>query len=328
MTTSTLTERFALLHPTEQALIAILALMGPISSRSRMMDYLAKADLKSPKGKGYNGKSMDALLAELVQQGLVEHPKAEDFRCASGLIETAINQAVSSGALDALCTGIEIVEKCSEYAGHISLGSYLQGIRLLRLALIRGRDRSTTQRYLIACANFPDFRKQHPYIEICGTSFHPRFMALLHPEMQEVVTAALLQDAMLDLHKSHPVVAYAESVFKSKTPGAHAAFFIAIYAEHALLSGQFEQAEAILANRSEGQCLALHAAIALLRGNLEPAIDGFEVALKAFRATSAKRTSVFGGLMGFLHVLALMRSPHEKHKKKALRLCQQINPSS
>ena len=99
MTTSTLTERFALLHPTEQALIAILALMGPISSRTKLMNYLAAADLKSPKGTGYNGKSMDALLAELVQQGLVEHPDSEDYRCAPGLIEIAINHAVSSGSL-------------------------------------------------------------------------------------------------------------------------------------------------------------------------------------------------------------------------------------
>jgi superfamily II DNA or RNA helicase len=318
MNTSTLTERFALLHPTEQALIAILALMGPTSSRTRLMNYLAMANLKSPKGTGYNGKGMDALLAELVQQGLVEHSNSEDFRCPVGLIEDAVNHAASSGQFDALCTGMEIAEKCSEYGGYVSLGSYQQGIRLLRLALIRGRDRSTAQRYLNACANFPDFRKQHPYIEICSTSFHPRLMALLHPEMQEVATAGLLQDAMLGLHESKPFLAYAESLFKSKTPGTHISFFIAIYAEQALLSGQFDQAEAILSNRSEGQCLALHSAITLLRGQLEPSIDGFEAALKAFRTTSVKRTSVFTGLTGFLHILALMRSPHEKHKKEAL----------
>jgi hypothetical protein len=67
MNTSTLAERFALLHPTEQALTAILVLMGPINSRTRLMNYRAEANLKSPKGTGYNGKSMDALLAQLVQ---------------------------------------------------------------------------------------------------------------------------------------------------------------------------------------------------------------------------------------------------------------------
>ena len=318
MNTPTLTERFALLHPTEQALISILALMGPVNSRSRLMEYLAKANLKSPRGTGYNGNSMDALLSELVQQGLVKYAEPEGYRCAAGLVDTAINNAFASGKFDSLCAAFESGEKFSDYGHQVYFSSYGQGIRVLQQALIRGFDRDAVHKYLVACASFPDFRKRHPYVEICGQPFNARFMALLHPEMQEAVLATLLQDAMLGLRESQPIAAYAQSVFKGKAPGTHLPGFVAIYAEFFLLSGQLDQAEDILANRPEGPCLALHSAVALLRGKLEPAIDGFEAALKAFRATSAKRTSVFSGLTGFLHVLALLRSPHEKHQKKAL----------
>ena len=48
MNTLTLAERFAQLHPTEKTLVSILALMGSMDTRSRLVDYLAKANLKSP----------------------------------------------------------------------------------------------------------------------------------------------------------------------------------------------------------------------------------------------------------------------------------------
>ncbi|MDP3651491.1 MAG: DEAD/DEAH box helicase [Rhodoferax sp.] len=318
MKPSTLTERFALRHPTEQALVSILALMGPINSRSRLMEYLAKANLKSPKGTGYNGNSMDALLAELVLQGLIAHTSAGEYQCAPALVDTAIHSAITRAQLDSLCAAVESIERISSYAGQIRFANYQQGIRALRRALISGKDRDTVSKYLVACSDFSAFRRQHPYVDICGRPFTERFMALLHPEMQEAVLATLLQDAMLGLRESKPIVAYAESVFKGKAPGTHRPGFIAMYAEYVLLSGQFDQAENILANRPEGPCLALHSAMALLRGKLEPAIDGFEAALKAFRATSMKRTNVFSGLTGFLHMLALLRSAQEKHHKKAL----------
>ena len=318
MNTSTLAERFVLLHPTEKALISILALMGPIASRSRLMEYLASANMKSPKGIGYNIKSMDALLSELVRQNLIEHTGTDAYQCAPAMIDIAIHSAISGAQLDRLCAAVESVERISIYSNRVFFTNYPQGLRALRLALIRGCDRDTASKYLMACSGYSEFRELHPYVAICNRPFNVRFMTLLHPEMQEVVLATLLQDAMLGLRPSKPIVAYAQSLFKGKTPGTHRPGFIAMYAESALLAGQFDQAGDILANRPEGQCLALHSAMALLRGQLEPAIDGFEAALKAFRATSAKRTSFFSGLSGFFHVLALLRSPHEKHQKKAL----------
>ncbi len=317
MNTSSLPERFAQLHPTEKSLISILALMGPTNSRSRLMEYLAKAGLKSPQGTGYNIKSMSALLDELMLQGLVEQSPPENYCCASALVETAIRHVVSTGQLADLCSAIQSSEHFYDRGGYVSFNNYAQGIRLLRLAMLQGLDRAAVQKYLIPCANFSDYRKQHPYVHICGEPFHPGFMALLHPEMQEVVTATLLQNSMLALHNAQPIVAYAQALFKSKAPGTHYAVFIAMYAEHALLSGQFKQVEDLLVNRLEGSCVAVHSAVELLRGDLDVAIDGFEVALKAFRATSAKRTSVYSGLVGFLHMLALLRSPNEKHRKKA-----------
>ncbi len=202
-----------------------------------------------------------------------------------------------------LCAAVESTEKNSSYGGQIHFSNYQQGIRTLRRALINGHDRDTVSKYLVPCSAYSDFHKQHPYIEICGRPFNARFMALLRPEMQEAVLATLLQDAMLGLREFQPIAAYAQSVFKGKAPGTHLSGLVAIYAEFFVLSGLLDQAEDILANRPEGRCLALHSAIALLRGKLEPAIDGFEAALKVFRASSVKRTSVFSGLAGFLHVL-------------------------
>ena len=317
MHASTLAERFVLLHPTEKALISILALMGPIASRSRLMEYLASAGLKSPKGTGYNTKSMDALLSELVRYKLIEHTGADAYQCAPTMMDMAIHSATSGAQLERLCAAVESVEKISTYSNRVYFTNYQQGLRALRLALVKGEGRDTVQQYLVACSAYPEFRALHPYVAICNRPFNVHWVALLHPEMQEVVMATLLQDAMLRLHGSKPIVAYAESLFKGKEPGTHRPGFIAMYAESALLAGQFDQAEGILAQRTEGPCLALHSAIALLRGKLEPAVDGFDAALKAFRTTSPKRTDVFSGLTGFLHVLALLRSPHEKQQKKA-----------
>jgi hypothetical protein len=317
MNTSSLPERFAQLHPTEKSLISILALMGPTDTRSRLIEYLAKAGLKSPKGTGYNIQGISTLLTELMLLNLVEQSPADNYCCPADLVETAIGYVVSTGQLEKLCSAIQSSEHFYDRGGYVSFNNYAQGIRLLRLAMLQGLDRAAVQKYLIPCANFSDFRKQHPYVHICGEPFHPGFMALLHPEMQEVVTATLLQNSMLALHNAQPIVAYAQALFKSKAPGTHYAVFIAMYAEHALLSGQFKQVEDLLVNRLEGSCVAVHSAVELLRGDLDVAIDGFEAALKAFRATSAKRTSVYSGLVGFLHMLALLRSPNEKHRKKA-----------
>ena len=57
MNTSSLPERFAQLHPTEKSLISILALMGPTDTRSRLIEYLAKAGLKSPKARVTTSKA-------------------------------------------------------------------------------------------------------------------------------------------------------------------------------------------------------------------------------------------------------------------------------
>ena len=317
MNPSTQAARFALLHPTEKALVSALALMGPTSSRSRLMQWLAKANLKSPKGTGYNIKSMDAMLDDLMRQGLVEPAPPDSYRCVVDLVETAIGHIVSTGQLTDLCRAMESTENFYTRGGYFSFNNFEQGIRLLRLAMIQGQGRAAVQKYLMPCANFPDFRKQHPYVHICGEPFHPGFMALLHPEMQEVVLATLLQHSMLQLNNAQALVVYAQALFNGKAPGTHDAVFIAMVAEHALLSGQLDKAQAIVAGRTEGHCLALQSAVVLLRGELEPAIVGFEAALKTFRTTSAKRNSVFSGLVGFLHVLALLRSPNEKHQKKA-----------
>ena len=296
---SHLTVRFAPLHATEKALISILALMGPSASRSRLMEYLASANLKSPKGTGYNISSIDAVLSELVRLGLIEHTSAGAYQCAPALIEAAINSAISNAQFDRLCAAVESVERISVYGNQIYFPNYTKCIHALRLALIRGGDRGSVSKYLMACSAYPDFRQMHPYVEIFGRPFNARFLALLHPEMQEVVLAALLQDAMLRLQEAKTVAAYAQNLFKSKSPGTHSAPFTAMYAEHALLTGQFDLCQDVLVNRLDGANVALHSAIALLRGNLDLAIGGFEAALKAFRANSAVRTSVFTGLSAF-----------------------------
>lgn len=313
-----LTERFAALHPTEKALISLLALMGSVASRSRLMVYLAKANLKSPQNIGYNISSIDATLASLMQLGLIEQNKAADYQCAPALIETAISSAVASAQLDTLCAAIESIEKVKIYGSQVYFADYQQGIRTLRLAMIRGYDRNSLDKYLNACSNHSEFSELHPFVAICNRPFNVRFMALLSPEMQEVVLGTLLQDTMLSLQKAQALTAYAQQLFESKAPGTHRRAFIAMYAEYLLLSGQFNRVEDVLINRLEGSCVALHCAMELLRGDLKQVISGFEIALKNFRSTSALRTSVFTGLSGFLHVLALLRSPDEKHKKKAL----------
>lgn len=65
---------------------------------------------------------------------------------------------------------------------------------------------------------------------------------------------------------------------------------------------------------------ALRSAIALLTGHLPAAIDGFEAALKLRRFETGSRSTFFLGLLGYLHVLALLRSDDGKLNKKAQTL--------
>jgi hypothetical protein len=145
--------------------------------------------------------------------------------------------------------------------------------------------------------------------------FDAAFFALLQPLVQEAVLLVLLPDSLNRLESTQAMNLCAQHLLA--LPGVHNPQFVTSYAQHLLLCGQLDTLQALAGSLHDEAGQAFRSAAWLLRGDVDGATQGFEVALKALRKNSGRSTVNFNGLCGYLHALALLRSADPKLKTRA-----------
>jgi hypothetical protein len=130
-----LTERHAALTDVQKAILTLLALVGATPGKTRLVNYLREARIKSPAGSAYTNPTLDPTLTELLHMGLIEQVAGGDFRCHPTVQTLALQ---CQGRRNwALCAAVDQVS-ASTASATINASNY-ETLVLLRMAMLVGR---------------------------------------------------------------------------------------------------------------------------------------------------------------------------------------------
>ena len=311
---------FDALELPEKAILALLALVGDPLGRTAILDHMVAAGVTDMQGQPFTALTLDDPLLKLERLAFTTAVMGRGYTCNARLRWPAIRAAIGAHLLDDLCKAYEALNPMRQnWNGAYEPRSYRHGVARLRMALLRGRPPQDVMPLLAACMVCYEAAQLHPVVDIFTRPFEAGMLLLVHPLLQDDVLMLLLQHTQREPALAPQVRGYAERhvqrrMAAGQPPGP--ALRLAL-AEHAILCGKLADAARFLEGMEGAlpQCLA--SAIALLRGDVNGAIAGFEAALKAIRRESGKRKHLFQGIAGHLYVLALLRNGEPKQLKAA-----------
>jgi hypothetical protein len=315
MNATALTDNYIHLSESQQAIVATLALVGPTPGKTRLLEYLREARFKSDAGIVYTSVTIEPVLAGLQIAGWIDKSPDNDLLCAKSAQTVALKTALRQDNFDRICSAVDSVARVNFTHGTVFPRNYRNAVMLLRMALLRGRTQTEVQACLDACAEHFDFYQAPPYLDMFGRPFDASFLALLQPWAQETILTTLLPDGLASLTAVAPLMTTAKQLLD--LPGEHNRRLLTLYAQHSVLCGQLESAQALVEPLGVAFGPAMQGALALFKNNVPEAAATFEVALKQMRQETGRASSVFPGLLGYLLVLALLRSGDARLLKKA-----------
>jgi superfamily II DNA or RNA helicase len=294
----------------QMLVLAMLALAGEPMGKKRLHEHLAPLFDAS-----FTEDALAEDLAAMRAQGLVGDMVGRGVVIAPDAAWPAIQAAHEEGALEGLSACYwKMAAVRMDWQGKPVLRSYRQGIALLRIALLLGDGPKQVAPLLEACLRCHEAAYLHPLVEICARPFEPELIERINPALRDDVLAVLVSNAQREPASAPAVRAYAEDHVAGN--GGSMALRTAL-AEHLILCGRLDDAARLLHDLDDSALHFFNSVIALLHGDTDVALAGFDKALKALRRETGKRKAVFGGIGGHLYVAALLRSGDPKHQKSA-----------
>ncbi|GAB3458906.1 hypothetical protein GCM10027321_15410 [Massilia terrae] len=304
----TLREAFDGCSARQKDILAILALLGEPLGRSRLATFFAMLD------ESVTGVALADDLAHLQQLGLVTQVSGRGAVIAADASWPALERVLKERRLSELwAIYLEETPLRMDWQGNPVLRSYRQGTALLRIALLAGEGPKTVNSLLDACLRCHEAAYLHPLVEICARPFDPGIIERINPVLRDDVLAVIMSQAQRDPDRAPAIRDYA---LDHMAQGASMALRVAL-AEHLVLCGRLDEAEALLHDLDDSADLLFRAVLLLLRDELAPALDTFDKALKALRRETGKRKAIFEGIGGHLYVTGLLRSNDPRHLKAA-----------
>jgi len=296
--------------------LSALALYGEPIGKTRLLNYLSSAKIKTEDGKAFTSESLTKALTKLKQQGILSagtagYSLSSKFQAAHPkFLETALIKAIQEGYFDQLCQAVQKHAVIAHrWDGLPYVRSYAQALSNLRLSLLSGQPPATVRPWLKAALAHQKPTDSHPFIQLCAQPFHSVLFERLHPSVQSMVLASCLTE-IPDWHDSETI-----SIIRTlaeKGDLNHSELRQAL-AWDRIFCGRLDEVLPLFSTPQPLFTAVLH----LLRGELSSALPQFEVALKTLRKETGKRSAILTGVGGYLYVLALLRSPHSKHQKQA-----------
>ncbi|WP_317203137.1 DEAD/DEAH box helicase [Janthinobacterium sp.] len=336
MTAPQLLSEFSALDEHEQMIMALLAIVGEPVGKHAVYEHLQRAHINEPDGTHFRLAVVLESLQRLLRLAMISEVVGRGFSVGAQLAWPAMRAAMRAHRFDDLCEAIETINPVRRnWDGYVELRSYRQGVARLRIALLRGQAPQQVLPILSACMACYEAAQLHPLIEICARPFEAAMLEHIHPLLQDEILAILIGHAQREPATAPPLRAFcARHLERRLAAGETAAPQLCMaLAEHAIVCGQLEQADALLESAQGGFALFLRSVVAQLRGEQDAALAGFEEALKLLRRETGKRKLCFAGIGGHLYVLALLRGAEAKQLKAAesyleLALRAQPNPDS
>ncbi|MFC0252395.1 DEAD/DEAH box helicase [Massilia consociata] len=291
----------------EAAILALLALGGEPMGRQRILEHLMAAGLALPP------EQWAAELARLRDAGFIADAGERGVTIAPQAVWPALRHALDGELFAALRAAYERVTPLRrDWQGTPVLRSYRQGLALLRMALLAGESGTAVTPLLAACLRCHEASYLHPLVEVCARPFDPALIERIDPALRDGVLAVLVQHAQREPGIAPAIRSAAEAHAAQGDPSI--ALRTAL-AEHLVLCGRLDSAQALLVEVDDAAGLFLRSVIALLRDDPETGLPGVEQALKQLRRETGKRKAIFEGIGAHLYLAALLRSNQPAHLK-------------
>ncbi|MBD8532024.1 MULTISPECIES: DEAD/DEAH box helicase [unclassified Massilia] len=289
-------------------LLGLLALAGEPMGRTRIFSCLNRIY-----GAGFNEKASNADIDAMRDAALLAEVTGRGFIIASDAAWPALRAVLETGDLQEIAAAYmaEMPMKV-DWQGKPVLRSYRQGVALLRLFLISGKDKSYVAPLLTTVLACHEAAYLHPLVDICARPFQPDLVDRIHPTLIDDVLAILINQVQRDPDAAPVIRTYTED----HVAHGHASMELRVaLAEHLILCGRLDDAATLLQDLDDSAALFYRSVLLLLRDHIDEALAGFDAALKQLRRETGRRKQVFAGIGGHLYVAALLRRGDAKHQK-------------
>ncbi|WP_312547361.1 DEAD/DEAH box helicase [Massilia sp.] len=288
--------------------LGLLAIAGEPVGRKRVHECL-----KLIYDAAFTEKASNEDLSTLRDNGLIREVTGRGFVIEPELAWPMLHAMLDADELETLALAyLHEMPLRIDWQGRPVLRSYRQGVALLRLALIEGKDAAHVTPLLTACLACHEAAYSHPLVDICARPFEPELVDRIHPKLRDDVLAVLIAHVQREPAAASDIRTYVERHVAHG--GASMALRVSL-AEHLILCGRLDDAGTLLAELDDSAALFYRSVILLLRDQLDEALSGFEAALKLLRRETGKRKAIFAGIGGHLYVAALLRRGDAKHQK-------------
>ena len=288
--------------------LGLLALAGEPMGRKRIFDCLK---LLYPGS--FTESASNADLASLHEHGLIQEVTGRGFIIVPAASWPALKAVIDNDEIENLAAAyLHDMPIRMDWQGRPVLRSYRQGVALLRLALVTGKDSAYVGPLLAACLACHEAAYSPPFVDICARPFEPELLDHIHPHVREGVLAVLIHHAQREVEVAADIRAYTERHVAQG--GASMGLRVAL-AEHLILCGRLDDAGALLVDLDDSVTLFYRSVIQLLRDQPDEALAGFDAALKLLRRETGKRKAIFPGIGGHLYVTAMLRRDDPAQQK-------------
>ncbi|WP_035245644.1 DEAD/DEAH box helicase [Desulfogranum mediterraneum] len=312
-------EQYSRLSPGQRQVLHCLSVFYDWVSRTNLIHCLHRLGLRDEQGKRLVTKEVNRLLEPLQAEGLVELG-SRGVRCNPEIVELVGRELLAKGPFSEIAALVEqLVPIPSNWQHEQWYKSYDQGVRQVRLALLRGEDQERVASLLLAVGQqYPEeYHDDHPLERIFFTPFDRDGLMGLSTALVGDFLLPRLNSACLRLEPLDELLAFVEEYVRVNTIDDDA--FQASLALCHVCRGELAKLEAQLAAWSPCcSMLSYQGWLALLKGELEQSLEYYEQGLAMLKKTTRKRKVAYSNLAGFFYGVALLQSGESEQLQKGL----------
>ncbi|WP_313168164.1 DEAD/DEAH box helicase [Massilia oculi] len=293
----------------ERALLVVLAIAGEPMGRQRILEHMRALGVALPIAQWVDE------LARLRERKLVVDMGERGTGIAPELSWPVLDAALDDGLFDGVAAAYAQVSTVRrDWQGTLMLRSYRQGLALLRIALLTGREYDVVSPLLDACLRCHESSYLHPLVDVCARPFAPSMMERIHPRMREGILHILIMHARSEPALAPGVREYAERLIPRSSPESPLRRSLG---EHYILCGRLDDALSLVDEMSDSPGLFLRSVVQVLRDDIDAGLAGIDASIKQLRRETGKRKAVFDGHCAHIAMAALLRSSDPGHRKLA-----------
>ena len=301
--------RYAGLSPGPKLVLRLKSLVFLPTGKTEFLACLTRGGLRTPDGKAWSSRSLNAALDELVGQQML----TEALECPAALLHSVAVDAAASADGERLVAAVRRAfpaqPSVSYYAFARPGRDSLQ--RLIRLAIYANDEAAfvtNRERYDKDCA--PDHAVHFLAALLAGVPLADSWLGSRRPAIQSAVVEAKLL-AFLSTGASDADLPALIAHSRSRQQSADAAGIRPVLLHYDLLAARLDDARRDIAAMEcapDDQRRAAEGAIAFLEGDNAAALDCFRDALKLLRKRLGKRKVFLDDLFAVFFLMALLRA--------------------